>query len=46
MTVDVHTIKNTLITSNRVDTTALKKEFPHIAEQFTRESSYQRFQVA
>lgn len=34
------------VTSNRIDTTALKKDMPEIAQMFTRESSTRRFLVA
>lgn len=34
------------ITSSRIDTAALRKAMPEVAEAFTRESTTRRFQVA
>jgi len=44
--VDVFTVRWTEYTTNRVDTTALKKALPDLAEQFTKTSTSRRFQVA
>lgn len=46
LTVDVFTIKYTAYQSNRVDTTALKKELPEIAERFTKTTEARRFTIA
>ena len=34
------------VTSARIDTTALKKALPDVAERFTKTSIYKRFQIA
>lgn len=34
------------VTSSRIDTTALKKAMPDVAERFTRETTTRRFSVA
>ena len=34
------------VTSSRIDTTALKKALPDVAERFTRETTTRRFSVA
>jgi len=46
ITVDVFTVKYTAYTSNRVDTTALKKELPDIAKRFTKTTAARRFSIA
>jgi len=43
---DVFTIRWTAYTSQRVDTTALKKELPDVAAHYTKTSEARRFQVA
>ena len=43
---DIFTISWTVYTSQRVDTTALKKELPDIAARFTKATEARRFQVA
>ena len=43
---DVSTIKYTAYSSNRVDTTALKKELSDIAARYTKTTAARRFQVA
>lgn len=35
-----------VVTSNRLDTTALKKALPDVAAQFTKQASYRRFVLA
>lgn len=45
MTVDIFTVKWTAYQSSRVDTTALKKELPQIAERFTKTSEARRFAI-
>ena len=42
---DVFTIKYTAYTSSRIDTTALKKELPDIADHYTKTTEARRFQV-
>ena len=44
--VDIFTIRNTTYTSNRVDTTAFKKEMPDVAARYTKSYEARRFQVA
>lgn len=34
------------VTSTRIDTKAMKKDFPDIVDQYTSETSYKRFTVA
>ena len=41
-----YTIRYTIYETARLDTTALKKELPDIAERFTKTSTACRFQVA
>ena len=43
---DIFTIRWTAYTSNRVDTTALKKELPDVAARYTKTTEARRFQVA
>jgi len=44
--VDVFTVRYTTYTSNRVDTTALKKELPDVAARYTKATEARRFSVA
>jgi predicted phage-related endonuclease len=44
--VDVFSVKYTSYQSSRVDTTALKKELPDIAERFTKTTEAKRFSIA
>ncbi len=46
MVVDVFKVRWTPVTSNRIDTTALKKELPDIAARFTKVTESRRFTVA
>ena len=46
MNVDVFTVKNITVTSNRLDTTALKKDNEQLYQRYLRESTYKRFSVA
>jgi len=46
MQADVFTIRWTLYSNSRVDTTALKKELPDVAARFTKTTEARRFQVA
>ncbi len=43
---DVFTVRWTLYSSSRVDTTALKKELPDVAARYTKTTETRRFQVA
>ena len=44
--VDVFKVRFKSVTSSRVDTTALKKELPEIAERFLKISTTRRFSIA
>lgn len=44
--VDVFKVRYTTVTSNRIDTTAIKKEMPEIAAKYTKQSITKRFSVA
>jgi len=46
MVVDVFKVRWTPVTSNRLDTTALKKELPDIAARFTKTTESRRFSIA
>lgn len=46
MTVDVFKVRWTFVTSNRVDTTALKKELPDVAARYTKTTESRRFSMA
>ena len=46
ITVDVYKVRYTTVTSERIDTTALKKALPDLAKQFTKTSSARRFSIA
>lgn len=46
LTAGEYRISNKAVTSARVDTTALKKALPDIAQAFTKKSTTRRFQVA
>lgn len=46
ITVDVFKVRYTTVTSNRIDTTAIKKEMPEIAAKYTKQSITKRFSVA
>ena len=46
ITVDVFKVRYTTVTSNRIDTTAIKKEMPEIAAKYTKQSISRRFSVA
>ena len=43
--IDVFTVKYTPYTSSRLDSTALKKEMPEIAEKFTKITESRRFAI-
>lgn len=46
MVVDCFKVRWTTVKSNRLDTTALKKELPEIAERYTRTSETKRFTIS
>lgn len=46
MTVDVFKIRWKTVKSSRIDTTALKKAMPKLAQQFTKTTETRRFSVA
>ncbi len=46
MDVDVYKIRWTTVNSSRLDTTALKKALPEIAEQYTKTTTCRRFSIA
>ena len=46
MMVDVYKVRWTTVTSERLDTTALKKALPDLAKQFTKASTTRRFSIA
>lgn len=46
MTVDVFKVRWTTVTSSRIDTTALKKAAPELAQQFTKTTTTKRFSIA
>ena len=46
MSIDVYKVRWTTVTSERIDTTALKKSLPDLAKQFTRTSVTRRFSIA
>lgn len=45
MTVDVFKIRWTKVTGSRLDTAALKKAMPELAQQFTRQTETKRFSI-
>lgn len=46
LTVDVFKVRWTTVSSERLDTTALKKALPDLAKQFTKTSTMRRFSIA
>ena len=46
MTVDVFKVRWKKVTSSRIDTTALKKALPELAQQFTKKTESRRFSIA
>lgn len=46
MMVDVYKVRWTTVSSERLDTTALKKALPDLAKQFTKASTTRRFSIA
>lgn len=46
MTVDVFKVRWTTVKSSRLDTTALKKELPEIAERYTKTTESRRFTIS
>ena len=45
MTVDVFKVRWKKVTSSRIDTTALKKALPELAQQFTKKTESRRFSI-
>ena len=46
MTVDIYEVRWTTVKSERLDTTAIKKAMPEIAQQFTKTTTSRRFSIA
>ncbi len=46
MVVDCFKVRWTTVKSNRLDTTALKKELPEIAERYTKTTESRRFTIS
>lgn len=46
MTVDIFKVRWTTVKSNRLDTTALKRELPEVAERFTKTTESRRFTIS
>ena len=46
LTADIFTVKYITVESERVDTTAIKKELPEVAARYTKKSVAKRFSVA
>lgn len=46
LTIDVFKVRWTTVNSSRIDTTALKKSMPDIAELFTKQTTVRRFSIA
>lgn len=46
MVVDCFKVRWTKVTTNRLDTTALKKELPEIAERYTKTTESRRFTIS
>ncbi len=46
MTVDVYKVRYTKVKSNRFDTTAFKKEYASLYEQFVKQTECRRFSIA
>ncbi len=44
--VDCYKVTWKPVTSNRIDTTALKKELPQVAERYTKQTTSKRFTVS
>jgi len=45
MTVDIFKVKYTTVTSNRIDTTAIKKELPEVAARYSKQQTIKRFTI-
>ncbi len=45
MTIDIFKVRWKTVKSNRLDTTALKKELPKIAEHYTKQTESRRFTI-
>ncbi len=46
ITVDIFKVTWSTVTSNRIDTTALKKELPEIASKYTKATESRRFVIS
>lgn len=46
MVVDCFKIRWTTVKSSRIDTTALKKELPEVAERYTKQTESKRFSIS
>ena len=46
MTVDIHKVSYTPVSTTRIDTTALKRDMPEIATRYSKTSESRRFQIA
>ena len=46
LVVDVYKVRWTVVKSSRVDTTALKREMPELAERYTKISESRRFTIS
>jgi len=46
LTVDIHKVSYTPVSTTRIDTTALKKEMPDVAARYSKTSETRRFQIA
>jgi len=45
MTVDIFKVKYTTVTSNRIDTTVIKKELPEVAARYSKQQTIKRFTI-
>lgn len=46
MTIDIFKVRWTTVKTNRLDTTALKRELPEVAEKFTKTTESRRFTIS
>lgn len=46
MVVDCFKVRWTDVTQNKLDTAAIKRELPEIAERYTKQSTYKRFTIS
>lgn len=45
MTIDIFKVRWTVIATNRIDTTSLKRELPDVAERYTKVTQSKRFSI-